>query len=163
MLPSKISGLTLKEIADKTNDLVDSLIHGVINVTTATKTLTAEDSGAIVTLNKADGIAVTLPACQVGLKFKVLVQTSVTSNAYSVATSAATELFCGGPITGLASGGATAFFFPADESNDDTLSMNGTTTGGLAGTILEFECISSTRWLVKGNNIGSGSLATSFA
>jgi hypothetical protein len=163
MLPSKISGLTVKEIADKANAIVDTLTKGSVNVTTATKALTVDDNGITLNLKKADGIAVTLPACQVGLKYKVLVGTSVTSNALTVATSAATELFVGGPVTGLASGGATAFLFAADESNDDTFSMNGTTTGGLLGTTLTFECISSTRWLVSGVNIGSGSLATSFS
>lgn len=162
---TKVKSNAVKEIADQVNVIVDEFgaMNGeAIVVTTATKTLLPEESGAVIILSKADGIVLTLPTPKVGLKYKVNVLTSVTSNAYTVNTDAATTLFAGGPLTCLATAVAPALFV-ADESNDDAFSMNGTTTGGLKGTTLEFLCVSATRWLVTGVNVGSGTLATSFS
>ena len=41
-----------------------------------------------------------------------------------------------------------------------TITMNGSTTGGLIGTVIDFEGISATQWLVNGLVVGSGTLAT---
>ena len=51
--------------------------------------------------------------------------------------------------------------FAADESDDDAISMNGTTTG--ASAVYELTGISTNRWQVEGIVYASGAVATVFA
>lgn len=147
MIPTKVAGLTVKEIAVAVNKTVDSVVKGIINVTGATKTLVAEDSGAVVTLNKADGIAITLPAAAVGLKFTFLVQTAV-SGGNVVISCASGDSFIGSYAACLVTAGTELFLFSGASYN--TITLNGGTTGGDKGTYLELEAISDTLWLVSG-------------
>lgn len=83
----------------------------VYNATSdATKTLIAEDSGALVCLNRAAGVVVTLPTASTGLWFDFLVLTCVTSNAYKVITGAATEFIKGVSGTNFGSGSVATPF-----------------------------------------------------
>ena len=45
----------------------------------------------------------------------------------------------------------------------DTVTLNGTTTGGLAGTIITCKAIGANRWGVQGTAGGTGDLATPFS
>lgn len=133
----------------------------VVSVTTATKTLASTDSGSVVILSKADGATVTLPAPSVGLTFKFIVPTSVTSNSYKIITDAATTFILGQLNLPVAAGTCKEFF--ADGSTHVSINGNGTTTGGLAGSQFELTCISATQWNVEGTFDASGTVATPFA
>jgi len=128
----------------------------------ATRTLKADESGGVFLWDGAAGIAYTLPAPVVGMTFVFLVSVSVTSNAHSVVTDAATT-FIGGGIQQMIDTTAVSEGQFADPTSDVTISMNGTTTGGLIGTRVVFECISSTVWNCSGLVASSGTLATPFA
>ena len=67
----------------------------VVDITTATYTVLAYVSGTLITLNKADGIAVTLPTAEPGLEFEFYVETALTSNAYSVTAATSADVFTG--------------------------------------------------------------------
>lgn len=71
------------------------------------------------------------------------------------------DLFVGGLVMALA-GGAANLYVPNGSSND-VINLNGTTTGGIAGSYLTIQAIAANRYLVQGVLIGSGSLATPFA
>ena len=129
-----------------------------------TKTLTANDSGTLFLLNKATGIVFTLPAPEVGLWFEFQVNTSVTSNAYKWSTATqGTDFFNGNIFINDSDTAASLLACVGNGSTHDNISMNGTTTGGLAGTRIRIECISSTVWTCSGINQGSGAVATPFA
>ena len=73
--------------------IFDMLLSGGTEVlTAATKVLSATDSGKTFFLSKADGIAVTLPALAAGLRFTFIVQTSVTSTGYTIATNGGADV-----------------------------------------------------------------------
>jgi hypothetical protein len=129
----------------------------------ATVTLTKAQSGSTVLFDRAAGIIFTLPSCTPGLKYTFLVSTSVTSNNHKIITSTGTELFVGGLISNDTDTSGAAVFFDANGSTHIACTMNGTTTGGLIGTRIIVECISSTQWLISGINRGSGTVATPFA
>lgn len=156
-----IDGVTIKDYAiypqyNKTisGDSID--VAGAI-------TLTSAYSGYTFLLDKADGLAFTLPTEAVGMKFRFVVTTAVTSNAYSITSAATADLHVGGLVSiDTDTGDAVAFWKP-DASNDDALSMNGSTTGGLVGTDITFECFAANRWHVTGVVFGSGEVATPFA
>ena len=153
---------TIEELNDVyANDF--TYIPNVIGLESTTKTLTVEESGSVVFLNRAAGITVTLPAPQAGITYEFYVGTSVTSNAYKIITNAGTT-FLVGSVTNIDTDTSNAVAaFTADGTAHVALNMNGTTTGGLRGSYFKFTCISPTRWLVTGTNLGSGIVATPFA
>ena len=128
----------------------------------ATKTLTAADSGGTWLWDAATGVAYTLPAPVVGMTFRFVCTVTVTSNAHSVTTDAATTFLQGMVWQGTAAS-ATMEVQSGDGSSDVAVSMNGTTTGGVESTDLTFTCITATQWQVSGGIMGSGTLATPFA
>lgn len=135
----------------------------VISGLGATATLSVDDTGSHVLLDRAAGIVVTLPLAVPGLYYDFTVVTSVTSNSYKVITGAGTELLIGGYTSVDTDTSNAVAVFTANGSSHVAVTMNGTTTGGLSGTKLRFTCLSTTKWLVEGVNNGSGIVATAFA
>ena len=135
----------------------------VISGLGATATLSVDDSFATVILNRAAGTVVTLPLAVPGLTYDFVVTTSVTSNAFKVITGAATEFLIGGYTNVDTDTSNAVAVFTGNGSTHVSVNMNGTTTGGLIGTVLRFTCLSNTRWMVEGMNMGSGTVATAFA
>lgn len=135
---------------------------GLVSGSGATVTLTAAQSGSTILLDRAAGIAFTLPAPVVGLKFTFIATIAVSSNAYSVTTDAGTTFLLGG-VQQIIAASATSEGQVADGTSDTAMSMNGSTTGGLVGTQFTVECVSATQWQVSGILVSSGTLATPFS
>mgnify|MGYP000181523865 CR=1 FL=1 len=135
----------------------------VISDLGATRTLSVDETGATVLLNRAAGIVVTLPLAIPGLTYDFVVTTSVTSNSYKVITGAATELLIGQYTSVDTDTSNAVAVFSGNGSTHIAVTSNGTTTGGLVGTKLRFTCVSLTRWIVEGTMNGSGVVATAFA
>lgn len=135
----------------------------VISGEGATRTLLAEESGALCLFDRAAGIVYTLPAPAVGMRFEFLVTTAVTSNAHKVITNAATTFMVGGVIMGDVTIATSGDFFEADGTTIVALSADGSTKGGLLGERYTLTCISSTQWAIEGVCHGAGTLATPFA
>ena len=128
----------------------------------STKTLVEADSGALVLLDQADGSVITLPTPVAGMIFDVAVSVSVTSNSHIVKTGIAASEFIGGGIQQMIDTTAVSEGQFADPTSDVTITMNGTTTGGLIGTRVRFTAISATVWNITGLVASSGTLATPF-
>ena len=136
--------------------------HTEVTAVGAAKTLVAADSGGTFLLDTAAGSILTLPAVPVaGMEFEVLVSTSVTSNSHIVKTNDA-AIFIGGGIQQMIDTTAVSEGQFADPTATVTITMNGSTTGGLIGTALKFKAISSTVWNITGLVASSGTLATPF-
>ena len=145
----------------------------VQSLTTATYTVTAEQSGTIFTFNRAAGVVVTLPAASVGLNFEFYVETALTSNAYTINADSTSDTLTGmvmswdiadvGTMTKMNEAVATvAWSNPA--AADHQFVTNKTTTGGLAGTYLKYTCITDALWHIEGYTFCSSgaSIATPF-
>jgi len=132
----------------------------IISGNPATATLNNSQSGKTVLFDRAAGITYTLPAPVPGTFFTFVVTTSVTSNNHKIITDVAATLLQGA----ITSATTTASVFESViGSSNISVTMNGTTTGGLVGTELKFLCLSSTLWQVSGVNFTSGTTATPFA
>lgn len=129
----------------------------------ATVTLTAAQSGSNVLFDRAAGIVFTLPVPVIGLEYTFLTSVSVTSNAYKVITDAGTTLLTGSLMNIDTDSSNAVAAWTGDGSTHISVSMNGTTTGGLKGTWMRFTAVSTTLWLVTGVDEGSGTVATPFA
>ena len=149
-------------------------VKDVESLTDATKTITSADSGTVYLINRAAGVAITLPTAASGLYYKFIVGTSITSNAFSLTGASAVDIFAASSNVLLwdkdAPSTVSAKQFYADGSDDDVMSMNGGTTGGLIGTELHLYGIgtggqgsATAVWHLSGVSYADGTLATPFA
>ncbi len=131
------------------------------NVTTATVTVTENDhEGKVITLNRAAGITATLPAATgSGAKYRFVVGTTFTG-------SGIIQVVGDDTMTGLAivaqDGGDTSVVFETGATSD-TVTLNGTTTGGLKGADVELIDIAADTWFVNVRTAATGTEATPFS
>ncbi|WP_245460462.1 MULTISPECIES: hypothetical protein [unclassified Mesorhizobium] len=131
-----------------------------ISVTASTVTLDRHIHRDTVTvLNRAAGVTVTLPAASgTGDVYYVMVGTTVTSNNDIVQVANSSDTMVGVLTTATTTTGAGTH--EAAGGTDDTITMNGTTTGGIVGSYLELRDVATNVWMVLGHLVGSGTLAT---
>ena len=135
----------------------------VVDLDGSTAAPTAAQSGTIFTF---DGTActVTLPTCAAGLEYFFVVDTTQTGDAV-VTTQSADKI--NGAVTKTTAAynetnlSDTTSAIDAFAATTNTLTMNGTTTGGVIGTYLHVIGLKANAWHVSGVMIASGSLATS--
>lgn len=121
-------------------------------------TLTVAQSGSTILFTSSQGTVVKLPSPAVGLQYNFVVGTSLTGGTLGINSNSASVFLLGSMIAGT---GTTAMFV-ANGISTVALGMNGTTTGGSSGTFFNVRCVTATQWLVTGQSIGSGILATPF-
>ena len=139
---------------------------------TADTTLTVDaHAGKVLTCNDADGkftlptIVATAPGNDedpnqtnnLGATFTFVIETAATD--LDIKTDG-TDKFVGGLYTGVDD--ATGKTFISGASND-VITLNGSTKGGLAGSIIKVTAIGSAKYAVEGITLGSGTLVTPFA
>lgn len=132
----------------------------VIDGVGATRTLLAEESGALCLFDRAAGVVYTLPAPVAGMTFEFLVTVAVTSNAAKVITDSASVFLVGGAIMGDVTIATSGDYFEYDGTTHRASSANGSTTGGLLGERYVVTAISATQWAIHGVLHGAGTLAT---
>ncbi len=172
--PNWLSGVNFKKLVTFTNGISVTggntslgTVNSSLNVVaeTANATLTAAQSGTLFLFNVAAGATLTLPAAAVGLTYGFAVQTSITSNSAKVTVGSSNGFLIGAVQSAASSGGATDQWV-GNGSSHISVTQNCTTTGGLQGSYFTVTCIyagSTPLWLVDGELIGSGTLATPFA
>lgn len=137
----------------------------IVPCTASTLTVTeALHDGKTVVLDRAAGIAVTLPSASVGLKFKFVVKTTFTGAA-SIKSVVGTDIMIGHAIMGNNSDNTVVNWPAVAADTYDTIDMFGTanSTGGMAGQIVEIECIAAAVWFVRILGDAAGTEATPFA
>ena len=132
-----------------------------INVTGATLTLDRDNhAGAVVTLNRAAGTTVTLPASSGnGDVFTVFVGTTITSNNAIVQVANSTDILQGAIHLTTDIAGTSM----PTSATSDTITMNGSTTGGVKGSWVKVEDVSSGIWRLEGGLLCTGTEATPFS
>ena len=144
----------------------------VLQTDLADSTITvAAHAGKVLITNDADGkftlpsIVATAPDADddpnqtnnLGATFTFVVVTAATD--MDILTDG-TDKFVGGLYTGVDD--ATGKTFISGASND-VITMNGSTKGGLAGSIVKVTAMASAKYAVEGIILGSGTLVTPFA
>lgn len=77
-------------------------------------------------------------------------------------TTASGDFLLGEIILGPSAGGA-ASMFTANGTSTTTVTLNGTTTGGIKGSYVTIVAVAANTYMVMGKLIGSGTLATPFS
>ena len=111
------------------------------------------DAGKTIVLNKADGATVTLPAAAgTGNVYDFYVGTAITSNSYILRVADATDTFIG--AVHMMDADDDSQTSVSAKGTDDTLTLNGGTTGGgLLGDTIKFTDIATNKYVVQGNII----------
>lgn len=152
------------EVMETDGVIVSKTSDDVISVTASTLTVTKDGhNGKVLVLNRAAGVTVTLPAASgSGCRVVFVVGTTVTSNSDKIQVANASDTIAGfvlaaddtatpAPLVWVA--GATA----------DTITLNGSTTGGIKGDRLELIDVATNQWVVCGQLKQSGTEATPFS
>lgn len=128
---------------------------------TASTTLSRDvHAGATVVVNAAAGATITLPASTgKGDEYTVFVGTTITSNNLIIKVANATDIMQG--VVGVATdiAGVTC----PTAATSDTITMSGSTTGGVKGSYVILTDVASGVWEVAGNLISTGTEATPFS
>ena len=143
----------------------------VVSLTADTTLTVAAHAGKILTCNDADG-KFTLPSIvatapgedgdpnqtnNLGASFFFVVETAATDLDIK---SDGTDKFVGGVYIGKDNASGKVFI---SGSSNDVLTMNGSTKGGLAGSIVRCTAIASAKYAIEGIVLGSGTIVTPFA
>lgn len=138
------------------------LQNRVVDVTDSTVTITKHShDGKVVTLNRAAGIAVTLPAATgSGNKFHFIVGTTVTSNTSTIKV-VGDDTMTGTAILGQDAADTAVLFETA--STSDTITMDGSTKGGIKGDSVELIDIAADTWWVRMVGSATGTEASPFS
>ncbi len=136
----------------------------IVDCTASTLTVTeAEHSGKTIVLDRAAGIAVTLPAASAGLKFRFIVKTTFTSAA-TIKSATGADIMVGYALMGNDSDNTVVRWPSIAADTADTIDMLGTanSTGGMAGQEIEIEGLAANLWFVKIVGDAAGTEATPF-
>tara|TARA_R100001129_G_scaffold165484_1_gene132248 strand:- start:405 stop:911 length:507 start_codon:yes stop_codon:yes gene_type:complete len=143
----------------------------VVSLTADTTLTVADHAGKVLLCNDADGkftlpsIVATAPGRDddpnqlnnLGATFTFVVVTAATDLDIK---SDGTDKFVGGVYVGKDNASGKVFISGA---SNDVLTMNGSTKGGLAGSIVRCTAIASAKYAVEGIVLGSGTIVTPFA
>ena len=129
---------------------------------TASATLTASDADTILTVNAAAGLTLTLPAASgSGREFKIFIGTTVTSNNVVVQVANASDVMAGLVVSAADAGDSLNGWETA--STSDTITLNGTTKGGVKGDRYVLVDCAANLWSVTGWSSSTGTEATPFS
>ena len=143
----------------------------VVSLTADTSLTVADHAGKVLLCNDADGkftlpsIVATAPGRDddpnqlnnLGASFTFVVVTAATDLDIK---SDGTDKFVGGVYVGKDNASGKVFISGA---SNDVLTFNGSTKGGLAGSIVRCTAIASAKYAVEGIVLGSGTIVTPFA
>ena len=143
----------------------------VVSLTADTTLTVAAHSGKVLTCNDADG-KFTLPSIvstppgrdddhnqtnNLGASFTFVIETAATD--LDILTDG-TDKFVGGLYLGKSDAAGKTFISGA---SNDVITLNGTTKGGIAGSIITVTAIGSAKYAVEGIVLASGTVVTPFA
>jgi len=154
----------------------------VVDITTSTTLSPEAHGGRIIAVggSLAAALTLTLPAINTsansitsgpgqdpstanneGVVYTIWVPTTISTSSLKIGTNG-TDKFVGSLISvDTDSSGAVVGFTAA--STNDFINLNGTTTGGVAGTWIQIVAIAANKYMVNGLLNGSGVVATPFA
>lgn len=158
----KINSTAITATAAELNRTAD--VSGRLVAAGGTLTMTeAAHEGKIICLDTAAGSVVTLPTSTGGgAVYKFLITVTATSNSHIIKVGNATDEFRGYVVQDSDTATAPNIWWAAD--NDDTITLNRTTTG-LAAQGEYFELVDATagHFFVRGYSQASGTEATPFS
>jgi len=132
-----------------------------LTASTALKTSRHGDGGVVV--NAAAGCTLTLPAASgSGTKFTIYIGTTVTSNNVIIQVANASDVMAGVLVVASDNAADAAIAFET-ASTSDTITLNGSTKGGIKGDYIELRDVATNLWRVDGTLSATGTEVTPFS
>jgi hypothetical protein len=129
---------------------------------TASTTLDARHDDSPLYIDAAAGLTLTLPASAGnGRRFEIVIGTTVTSNNVIIQAANATDVMQGICQTAQDGGDSAVSFETA--STSDTITLNGTTKGGIKGDRITLVDVATGFWQVNMSVSATGTEATPFS
>jgi hypothetical protein len=160
----ELGGTAVNATATEINNVADRSAN-VVTETSASLTVTeALHHNKIIVLDRAGGIAVTLPAAAAGLRFRFIVKTTFTGAA-SIKSVAGTDIMIGHALMGNNTDNTVVDWPAVAADTFDTIDLLGTSnsTGGMAGQEIEIIGLAAALWFVTIRGDAAGTEATPFA
>jgi hypothetical protein len=155
-----INGTTLKQITARNVQL-----SGITAIDTTATTLTitqATHGNKTVTISSAAPLAITLPqATGTGTKYRFVLTVAATGTQHTIKVANATDVMAG-YVFALTTASANVIGY-GTTATSDTITLNGTTTGGVAGSQWEIEDVKTGIFRVMGFDAPTGTTATPFS
>lgn len=157
----ELAGTAIAATAAEINRAADVSAR-IVDLTAATLTITeALHDGKTITVNRASGSTLTLPAATgSGTRLRIVVGTTITSVALVISPTGNDTMF--GTVFGAQDGGNSAEAWEAGAGNN-TITLDGSTKGGIKGDVIELEDIATDVWRVLGNVQQTGTQASPFS
>jgi len=99
--------------------------------------------------------------CNLGVLYTIWVPTTISTSSLKIGTDG-TDKYIGSLLSVDTDSAGVMVGFTAASTND-FINLNGTTTGGVAGTWIEIRALVALKYLVTGVILGTGTVATPFA
>ena len=97
-----------------------------------------------------------------GVLYTIWVPTTISTSSLKIATDG-TDMYLGSLLSVDTDTSGAMVGFTANGTTHDFINLNGTTTGGVAGTWIEIRAIAALKYMVTGVILGTGTVATPFA
>ena len=129
---------------------------------TASRTVTSSDAGTVITINAAAGLTLTLPASSgSGYVYRFFIATTVTSNNVIIQVANSIDVMQGNIMMSQDAGDTVDGWETVAAS--DTITLNGTTKGGIRGDFFEITDAASGTYIITGSCSGTGTEVTMFS
>ena len=157
-----VGGTALSATAAELNRVADASAR-IVNTTATTLTITeALHDGKIVTISSAAPIAITLPAATgSGARFVFVLAVAATATAHTIKVANTADAIAGVSLVVTTTSSNTEGW--ATTATDDTITINGTTKGGVKGDIIEIIDVASALFHVNMRGSATGTEATPFS
>lgn len=153
---------SLKDLREILMGILDNDIRAPLNLTAAATLDRRTHAGRICTINSAAGLTFTLPASTGGGdRYRFFIGTTITSIGTIIKVANATDIMVGFALA--ANNGANTSDLWETASTSDTITMDGSNTGGTKGDYIELEDVSAGVWRVWIVMAETGSTATPFS
>lgn len=132
-----------------------------VNEITAATTLTRDaHAGRTIVLNSTTGRIITLPAATgTGATYTIVIAATVSSGSHVIRVASSADIIQGTISIATDIAGVTC----PTVADTDTITMSGSTTGGVRGSLIELQDIATGVFAVRGSLVSTGAEATPFS
>lgn len=123
--------------------------------------LTADQSGALCVFDRTAGAVFTLPAAAEGLYYDFIVAVASSSNSHRVACTTG-DFIVGSVMAHATDDTGLSSAFAANGSTHLAIQLDSDAVGRLAGSKFRLTAISDTQWVIEGDLLATGTVATPF-
>jgi hypothetical protein len=151
-----------KVVTADASGLVPHTRHVIADTAFASpRALTAIESGALCVFDNTAGSVFTLPAAAVGLYYDFVVAVASSSNSSRVACTTG-DFIVGSVMAHATDDTGLSSAFAANGTTHLAIQLDSDATGRLAGSKFRLTAISGTQWVIEGDLLATGTVATPF-